>query len=233
VSKAGRVDAVADADVVIQPDGDLPPGSRVAPLPETSERLDVQTQAVARERALDHLDEPVAALAEAFEETRADEAVDDDTGEAVLRDVLDAQLGAYSSLAVVDRWRARYRRVRVAAIALLVGVLAGVIGADPIRLAGWHVETAARDLATTDPGVVRAAALDAVGGASTLAVPATAGLVLVAAIVARRRRRNDDRDRDHRPSTARSDLRRIALTAVVVAALLALAASGVLLWIGT
>jgi hypothetical protein len=232
VSKAGRVDAIADADVVIQPDGGLPPGSRVEPLPDTRKRLDVQRDAVARERALEHLADPVAAVGDAYRETSVDEAVDDDTREAVLQELLRAHLGTRTSLAFVDRWRTRYRRVRVAVVALLAGVLVGVLGEEPIRLAGWRVERAARDFATTDAGVVRAAVVDATSGAGALAVPATAALVLAAAFVARRRRHRDDHDRDGRPATASSDLRRIALTAVVVAALLALAATAVLNWPG-
>ncbi|MFC6954834.1 hypothetical protein [Halorubellus litoreus] len=232
VSKAGRVDAIDDVDVVIRPDGDLPAGSSVEPLPDTRERLDVQRNAVARERAREHLVEPVAALGDAYRDAATDEAVDDDTGEDVLRELLDARLGAHSSLAIVDEWRARYRRVRIALVAALVGVLVGVLGGEPLRLAGWRVETTARDLAATDPGVVRAAVLDAASGAGALAVPGAAALVLAAVAVARHRS-TDARERTHRPSTARSDLRRIALTAAVVAALLALASSAILIYAGT
>lgn len=231
VSKAGRVDAINDVDLVIRPDGELPPGSSVEPFPDSRERLDVQRDAVARERAREHLKEPVAALGDAYRDAGTDEAVDDDTGETVLRELLDTHLGAYSSLAVVHRWRARYRRVRIALVAAVVGVLVGVLGAEPLRLAGRRVETTARDFAATDPGVVRAAVLNAVSGAGALAVPGAAALVLVVAVVARHRSVND-RERAHRPSTARSDLRRIVLTAAAVAALLALASSAVLLWAG-
>ncbi|WP_435366024.1 hypothetical protein [Haloarchaeobius sp. DYHT-AS-18] len=233
VSKAGRIDAVANANIVIQPDGDLPPGSRVEPLPDTRERLDVQRDAVARRSARDHLAAPVADLGEAFREATADPAVDDATGEAVLRDLLDTRLGRDSSLAVVDKWRARYRRARVAVVAALVGMVAGVLEAESIRLAGWRIKTAARSLATTDPTVTRAAVLDAIDGAGWLTMPAVSGLVLMAALAVRRRHQDERGDRDKRPSTARSDLLQLTLTAVIVVALLALFTSALLLWVAT
>lgn len=230
VSKAGRIDAIADVDIVIHPDGHLPPGSRVEPLPDTRDRLDVQLDAVARASARDHLAAPVADLDDAFQEAIADPAVDDDRGEAVLRELLDTRLGRHSSLAVVDKWRARYRRAAIVVVTALLGVVAGVLGSESIRLAAWRVEMAVRGLATTDSAIVRATVIDTVAGASALAVPVGSALILVTALVVRRRRGDDGNDHNMRPSTARSDLLQLALTAVIVAALISLLASTALLW---
>jgi len=238
VSKAGRVDAIANADVVIRPGADLPTGSRVEPLPDTRERLDVQRTAVARDRAREHLADPVAAVGDAYRDATAEEAVDDETGETVLRELLDERLDEHSSLAVVDRWRARYRRVRVAVLAALAGVLVGVLGAKPMRVAARRAAAVARRVAATDLTAVRAPFVDAATGAGHLAdlmVPVAAALVLAAAAIVRRRRR---RRTGHglggatRPSTARSDVVRLALATVAVGALLVLVGSTVLLWLG-
>ena len=238
VSKAGRVDAIADADVVIRPDGDLLSGSRVEPLPDTRERLDVQRTAVARDRAREHLADPVAAVGDAYRDATAEEAVDDDAGETVLRELLDERLDEHSSLAIVDRWRARYRRVRLAVLAALAGVLVGVLGAKPMRVAARRAAAVARRVAATDLTAVRAPFVDAATGAGHLAdlmVPVAAALVLAAAAIVRRRRR---RRAGHglgggtRPSTARSDVLRLALATVAVGALLVLVGSTVLLWLG-
>lgn len=225
VSKAGRVDAIADADVVIHPDGNLPPDSRVEPLPATRDRLNVERAAVARTNAREALAAPVTDLVNAFRDTTANPAVDDTTGEAVLRELLDERLAPHSSLAVVDRWRSRYRRVRVAVVAALLGVLVGVLSAESIRLAAWRVETTARQLAATDPAVLRALVIDAATDTNTLVIPVGSVLMLVAVLVVHRRQRGDTSTRERRPSTVRSDLLRLARITLIIVALVGLLAS--------
>lgn len=238
VSKAGRVDAIADADVVIHPDGDLDPGNRVEPRPDTQARIDVEREHATREHVRERLTDPVTDLGDAYQDAVTDPGVDGDVADAVLGKLLDAELGPRSTLAVVDRWRARYRRARVAVLAGVLGVLAGVLGAEPIRFAADRAAVVARGVAATDPATVRGALVDAASGAGRLAgllVPAAAALVLAAAVLLQRRRR---RRTGHglggnaRPSTARSDVVRLALATVAVGALLVLAGSTVLLLLG-
>lgn len=236
LSKAGRIEALEETDIVIDiDDSKLDPAESITAVGDTQRLIETHRETLRRRRLEERFGDHVATLQKAY----TDESGRDDTSKErlasdVLRREFNDRFGPVAPLRIVDLRRFVYTGGVVVIAVFLFGFLGGVLLYDAVL--EW-AETVSRSfdvaVATFREYPQFTVQRSAITGRQVYAVVAAIALIACLGTAILRQRRLSGSEIDRASRSVRSDLFLVGLDVTIATAFVVFLSTALLFWIGT